>query len=444
MSRTVRGRIAGRPVRLLYDAAWIPLPAGGSRLARSRQVGRHLRQHRARAAGQVRVGPVEYWWAARESGLAPAAGILRWLHEDPGGGAEDATLAGERPRDCRILIPCDETVYLCTVVNGMIHEERFMVPEQAGEEIDHQDPAEPVYAWQIGPQKARGAAALETRIALEPAPFHLEEIRLRTHWVVLARQGLVHPRQLLLAGLGIAMVSLALSVPPVIRMTTEIHGASDPVQAVWGGIMTWLGFREAPEPGFEAPPLREIVPSVPHGAARALRRMSTWLVAAEELYADGIRRFEWSGSTLQLGGRAPVWQWPARAERLARDHGGHFDLGPEGWSVSLPLEHLAESLRPPQVAASEVIRHLTELPHALTFLAGPAALPSVVDPEAHTVTRELTRTDWRVDLTGTAVGELGMLANRLEGMPGALVRTTCQLGDYRLQSCEILLEIRSL
>ena len=444
MSYAVKDSLGGKRITLVYDAALVSLPVGGNqrRLARSRQAGRHMRQHRARAALFLMAGGnAEHWWAARASGVTFAAGIMQWLYGD-------SDTEEERPHDFHVLIPLDGRVYLCTVAGGMIGDERVLPPDQALLQVDGEDSSGntgvPVFAWQVGERPAGTAGAVDAVVPLEQAPFGLSDVRLNPLWLAFARNGLMHRSHALIGALAVLPILGILLLRPVMEIAGQVDLANNPVESILGGVMRMLGLDSEPETVIEVPEMREIIPMVPHGAAGELRRLSAWLSAAEGLYRDGVIRLEYGGGALQLEGRSPPRQYPSTAEALAIRHGGEFSIAPAGWLLSLPAGMPSLDPGPPEIASVEVIRHMTALPHALTFASGPSRVPSRVDPEANTFTRELTGTGWRVELTEPAIGELLMLAESLDGLPGALTGASCLLGEYRLQSCEINLEIQSL
>ncbi|MYH91196.1 MAG: hypothetical protein F4128_10515, partial [Gammaproteobacteria bacterium] len=142
MSYTVKDSLGGKRIALVYDADLMMLPVGGRRfsLAKSRQAGRHMRQHRARAALFIRAGNLEQWWAGRNPGVLFAAGIMQWLYGDSAEGQspeDDSGLTAEveKPGDFRVVIPLDGRVYLCTVAYRMIDSELVLPPDQADSNI---------------------------------------------------------------------------------------------------------------------------------------------------------------------------------------------------------------------------------------------------------------------------------------------------------------------
>ncbi len=451
MSYVVNDRIGGKRIRLVYDANLISLPVGGSsrRLARSRQAGRHMRQHRARAALFLRVGHAEHWWAAGQSGTCIAAGIMRWLHGDVPGEEQPedgAPLPADdaRPADFAVLVPLDERVYVCTVSARMIEDERVLPADQALARVTGEDSVGLiVFAWQVGDRPAGTAGEVDAAVQIERAPFSLGDIRLETLPLAFARSGLFHVSHFVFAGLAAISVLSLLLLRPVMEIAGEIDMADDPVDSIVGSMLAFLGLADRPVVEVEVPEMREIVPEVPHGAADELVRLSAWLSRAEGLYGDGIARFGYAGGELHLEGRTPPRRYPSAAEALAAGSGGEFRIKPDGWTVSLPADMPAGAPRVPETDSVAVIRHMAELPHEVVFASGPTELPRRIDQEANTFTRELTRTGWRADLGDAAVGELSMLAEGVRGLPGTLVSADCALGEWRPQSCEIHLDILS-
>ena len=451
MSYAVNDGIGGKRVRLVYDANLISLPVGGSsrRLARSRQAGRHMRQHRARAALFLRAGHAEHWWAAGQSGACIAAGIMRWLHgdapgeEQPGDGAP---LPGDdaRPADFHVLVPLDERVYVCTVHGRMIDDERVLPVDQALAHVAGEASAGlPVFAWQAGDRPAGTAGEVDAAVPIERAPFAFGDIRLQPLPLAFARSGLFHASHFLLMGLAAVSVVGLVMLRPAMDMAGEIGLADDPVESVVARVLAFLGLADRPVVEVEVPEMREIVPEVPHGAAEELVRLSAWLSRAEGLYGDGIARFGYAGGELHLEGRTPPRRYPSAAEALAVAGGGEFRITPDGWTVSLPADMPAGAPRVPETDSVAVIRHMAELPHEIVFASGPTELPRRIDQEANTFTREMTRTGWRADLGDAAVGEMRMLAESVRGLPGTLVSADCALAEWRPQSCEIHLDILS-
>ncbi len=450
MSYAVKDSIGGRRIQLVYEANLISLPGGGSRrLARSRQAGRHMRQHRARAALFLRAGHAEHWWAAGQSGACIAAGIMRWLHggvpgdEQPGDGAP---FPGDdsRPADFYVLVPLDERVYVCTVSARMIVDERVLPADQALARVTGEaSPGLPVFAWQVGDRPAGTAGEVDAAVPMERAPFSLVGIRLQPLPLAFARSGLFHASHFLLMGLAAISVVGLLMLRPAMEMAGEIDLADAPVESLVRGVLAFLGLADRPVVEVEMPEMREIVPEVPHGAAGELVRLSVWLSRAEGLYGDGIARFGYAGGELHLEGRSQPRRYPSAAEALAAGNGGAFRFTPGGWSVSLPANMPAGAPRVPETDSVAVIRHMAGLPHDIAFASGPTELPRRIDQEANTFTRELTRTGWRADLGDAAVGELRILAEGVRGLPGTLVSADCALGEWRPQSCAIHLEILS-
>ena len=430
----VKDGIGGRRVRVVYGANLISLPAAsaGRRLARSRQASRHMRQHRARTALFLDVGNhAEHWWAARHSGVMFAAGIMRWLHSDPPG--QESGEGDGKPGDMHVLVPLDQRVYVATVEGRMIRDERVLPPDQALALVAG-DSGIPVYAWQAGDRPAGTAAEVDAAVPIERAPFSLGEVHLQPLPLAFARSGLFHASHSILAGLTVATILALLLLRPAMEIAGEID---------LGAVMVFLGLADRPEETIVVPEMREIVPTVPHGAADELVRLSAWLYEAEGLYGDGIARLGYAGGQLHLEGRSPPRRYPWAAEALAASSGGDFRISPDGWSVSLPADMPAGSPKVPAHHSGEVIRHMSELPDKIIFSDGPTELPPRVDQKANTFTRALTRTGWRAELGDAAVGELRMLADGVRGMPGTLVSADCNLGEWRPQSCEIHLEFLS-
>lgn len=456
MSYTVKDSIGGRRIRLVYDAGLATLPAGGRRFARSRQAGRHMRQHRARAALFVRPGAnVEHWWAAREPGILFAAGIMQWLHGDsPEDGmyGDGAPLPGEeeKPADFHVLIPLDSRVYVATVTGRMIADERVLPPDQALAHVAGGDASGmsvntgPVFAWQAGDRPAGTAGEVDRVVPLEQAPFALGDIRLQPLWLSFARSGLVHGSHFVLGSLALMSVLGLLLLRPAMEIAGEVDLADNPVESIVGGVMALLGLADEPDVMDATPEMREVETKVPHGAAAELRRLSAWLAESEGLYGDGIIRIEYGDGKLRLEGRNPPRRFPSAAEALAMRRGGEFRITPGGWSVELPAGMPAGARRVPAIDVREVIRRMAGLPHGIVFTSGPVKVPKRVDPVQNTYTRELARTGWRAELGDAAVGELRMLADAFLDMPGTLASADCALGEWRMQSCEVHLEILSL
>lgn len=456
MSYTVKDSLGGKRIALVYDADLIMLPAGGRRysLAKSRQAGRHMRQHRARAALFLTAGGhADHWWAARTPGVLFAAGIIQWLYTDvaeghlPEDGAPPLTEV-EKPGDFRVAIPLDGRVYLCTVADRMIAEELVLPPDQAIQhlvgEFSSGSSGMPIYAWQVGEKPADTAGEVDEVVPLEPAPFTVDGIRLKPLWLAFAGNGLVHASHFLFTGLAVFLVLASLLLRPAMDVANEIDLAENPVESIAGALLSLLGFGKEPDIVTEVPEMREILPAVPHGAAAELRRLSAWLSTAESLYRDGVANFQWSGGRILLDGRSPPRQYPATAEALAVRNGGEFRITPEGWFLSLPDDMPVEPPATPVIDSAEVIRYLTELPQGIRFASGPDPVPRRVDVEANTFTRELASTSWQLDVKDTAVGELRMLAESLEGWPGLVTGASCALADYRMRNCQINLSITSL
>ena len=452
MSYTVKDSLGGKRIALGYDADLMMLPVGGRRfsLAKSRQAGRHMRQHRARAALFIRAGNLEQWWAGRNPGVLFAAGIMQWLYEDSAEGQspeDDSGLTAEveKPGDFRVVIPLDGRVYLCTVADRMIDSELVLPPDQAVSNILGEDSAGmPVYAWLVGEKPADTAGDVDAVVPIEPAPFGLGDVRLKPLWLAFAANGLLHFSHLLLAGLAVVLVLGSLVLRPAMEAAGEIDLTEDPVESIVGGILSLVGLGKKPEVVMEVPEMREILPAVPHSAAAELRRLSAWLSTAESLYRDGVANFQWARGRILLDGRSPPRQYPAMAEALAARNGGEFRITPEGWFLSLPDDMPVEPPATPGIDSAEVIRYLAELPQGIRFASGPHRVPRRVDVEANTFTRELASTSWQLDVKDTAVGELRMLAESLEGWPGLVTGASCALADYRMQNCQINLSVTSL
>lgn len=452
MSYTLKDSLGGKRIALVYDADLMMLPVGGRRfsMAKSRQAGRHMRQHRARAALFLLAGAhAEHWWAARTSGVLFSAGILQWLYADAAEGhlPEDAPslTEPEKPGDFRVVIPLDGRVYVCTVLDRMIADERVLPPDQAVSNIAGEDSAGmPVYAWQVGEKPADTAGDVDAVVPLEPAPFGIGDVRLKPLWLAFAANGLMHFSHLLLTGLAVLLVLGALVFRPAMEAAGEIDLTENPVESIVGGILSLVGIGKKPEVVMDVPEMREILPAVPHGAAAELRQLSAWLSTAESLYRDGVANFQWAGGRILLDGRSPPRQYPAMAEALAARNGGEFRITPEGWFLSLPDDMPVEPPATPAIDSAEVILYLTELPQGIRFASGPDRVPRRVDVEANTFTRELASTSWQLDVGDTAVGELRMLAESLEGWPGLVTGATCALAEYRMQNCQINLSITSL
>jgi len=419
MSYSVSDSINGKAITIAYGAAQLALPRSVAGRARTRVVRQHLASNRAGYALVVRnESDTEVWWAADSAGVSLAAAIESWLDET----VDMAT-------GFRVVIPLDTGIYIATVDDGLVSDERILPTDRAEEELrDCTDHGTVVYAYEGGSLQP----VVARHVPIEPLPFALFQHAYSPAWKVFGRHAMVHPVHLMaVVGIGAALLVFSASAPHL-----ERHA-----RLGWNLVLDHLPFGQGGDSPIRKVPPTVITPKVDHSGAGQLRTLAIVLANLEGLYRDGLTGLSYSGGFITLRGTSE-YPWPETAREYALATASTWSYARSGWSIgqALPVE---PDLRHPGIGVEDSIALLLAQT-GLVLAAGPESISGPANLLENTITQTIHRTTYQVDYGSTAVGSLLESAAQLDSLPVVLSSANCTFGDWQIQQCQLFLEVRTL
>ena len=412
MSYTIKDRIRGRKLVLTYNAQPLELNRSSSRLERADAVRRHLA--RAQSSYLLHVhhagAPMETWWAAQSAGQSFAAGIDAWQetqHGDPD---------HPPPDDFIIVIPLDTRIYLAEIAHGMVRNERVLPPLAAEEDLKkHTTDGRIVYAFAGGRQ-----GDLVTRYArLEELPFEPHRYVFKRAVAVFARHRLPHPVH---AAVTAVLVAIAVAVfwyrAELLQFT--LPGPTTPVASA---------------------PARLVTPKVLYSAGGDLRALAQAIAVAEQLHGEGLASLEFDGRTARYTGKVQHG-FPVLAELVAAGYGGTWHFSEAGWSITLVFETPVVARRPAPVG-NETLQALLLHPLQFKLIAGPRQQASP-NSDKNIRILPLAVAQFSSARAALTIADVWGGARLLDGLPAQLTLASCRFEQYRLITCTINVETRTL
>ncbi len=418
MSYSVTDSINGKAIGITYAAAQLALPTSVSGRARSKVVRQHLASHQAKHALVVRnESDTEVWWAGSSAGLSFASAIENWLVE------QDETVTS-----FRVVIPLDTSIYIASVDELLVSDERLLSTGKAEMELkDCLDAGTVIYAYEGGTLQS----VVQRFVPLEPLPFSLFEHSFAPAWLVFAKNAMVHPLHLVGVGAVVGLfLFISASGPHVERLARQ----------AWNLALAYLPFAQD-DPLISRGPPTILVPNVDHSGAQQLRKLANAVGEAEVLYRDGLGKLTYASGSITLSGHSE-YPWPetARAYSIAKD--GSWSYNSSGWSIGYSMA-MDSNRRQPNIEVEDTISHLLGQV-GFTLTAGPETITGPADRVQNTVVQTLYRTTYQAELGSWSVGALLDSASQIENLPVSLSSANCQFSDWQIQKCQLTFEVRTL
>lgn len=386
----VEDGIGGKRVAVVYDVPQLPLPTGGSRWARSRQLRRFARANRASHLLRVRdaAGEADTWWAGR-GGVSFAAAIEAWAETE------------KDVRDDIVVVPLDRRIYAAELEDRLVEREYVLGSARLTEMVPRWRPR-PIRAFAAGAM----ASSLDGVVRLDGLPFDLRAHRFRPVSAALTAAGLFAPAQVAAAALlAVAAAAPQLDIRREIRDDTGQAGAA-------------AQERTASLEGS-------------YGAAAILRGLADvgWDAAVLLMHRDGLAemRFE-NAFEVGFSGRSPAG-FPHGAAEYATAHSATFELAGERWSVQRT------------VAWGDAARRSVEGFHARALAKVLHAAANAARAEVKTspaiASGPTEERNYALRIAAATPRDLVSLAEALAGRPFGLSKARCSFTGYLASACEI-------
>lgn len=424
MSWTVRDSIRGRRITLTYNAAQLPLAAAGSRWQRTREVLRHLKRSRSKHVLAVAAvdGAIETWWSAAEGGTSFAAAIDHWIESRLAGSGEADEAPPER---FLVVIPLDERIYLAEIQQGLVREERALFPSAAEEYLERYNAdGSVIHGFAAG----TCTALPEQYVRLETPPFDLLRFEFSRPAGLFLRKGLPHPRH------GLALAGAVL-------LAAVLQFGYGFLKTGWPGLGGWLG--DDAQSLLPAVALQQVVdPSVPHSAGAELRALAGLIVDAEPLHADGLVRLDFGHGRAATYAGLKRTGWPQTARALAAALKADWRLDQAGWKLSVTPPDIDSGRRRP-AATEPVTEALLRHPLRLRLVDGPRRSGGF-QQSANILVRAVDLSIFEAEPESLSAQDLLDAADRLDGLPVSLASAACTFESFRLKTCSLTFEARTL
>lgn len=400
MFNTITESIDGKKFNLAYNARQVTMERSTPARQRSARIRGVARTHKAGFAIVSREGDNDVVFLHRSSGISFQSQLENWMREHPPAAAAFT-----------LVITLDTAVYFATVADGYIDNEEVLVEEAAREQLTAlTNAATPLVGF------SGGESTLELPIddLAGTAPVTIKgntPHQYRRLAMLMTRQGMVHPAQIVLAAL----------------LTLLILAATIGYQS-WQSRIDQIALDLLSEQRRLQQQAVGKIAGADHSAARRIAEMARVFTLAEQLYSSGLTALEYSQAASITGVSRDFPRFPAW---LSSHLPWKITLGPGGeWALSTPSQILPD-VRPPGPFGQ--IRMLEYL-HSVAAHSSAQLEISGYDKRAG-----IARIDFTLTLPGPNPSDLQALAERLRNQPFELVAARCGFQDWTPDQCGLQL-----